>query len=299
MTEEVRFFRRLSLYALLIGLVYWFVSYEWVGTTLLIVFAIGSGMTTVLLRAGSRGAGLAMGGPSQPTVAAGKDTAHMGAAGAVAAGATGPALGMADGGSLAPDGPFGDESAGSRRRRSRRSSSRWPSPLPRSASSSGPGSCWWPSFPWRWVRTAGSMRRAPSSMPSSGTLEPVSPDAPDRALSLPDRVAEIQDPQLRLGRVRTDAEPRAEGPRFCSFGGITPRGDRWSGRRRAPTHRRALEPGRARAEQALGLSLGDMLGDVLGVSGSAGSSAGQSMGSMRCPNRRRMCLPGRSAGRVA
>ncbi len=78
MTEETRFFRRLSIYALIIGIVYWFVSYEWAGTTLLIVFAVGSGAVTLLLRAGVKARRRA-GGDDAPAT-------------------------------LEPDGPFGDES---------------------------------------------------------------------------------------------------------------------------------------------------------------------------------------------
>ncbi len=54
MSEEVRFFRRLSIYAVIIGAIYWFVSYEWVGTTLLVVFGLGAGATTLLLASGQR-----------------------------------------------------------------------------------------------------------------------------------------------------------------------------------------------------------------------------------------------------
>lgn len=54
MTEEVRFFRRVSIYALIVGVIYWFVSYEWIGTTLLMVFGIGGGVGTLLLWRGAR-----------------------------------------------------------------------------------------------------------------------------------------------------------------------------------------------------------------------------------------------------
>lgn len=54
MTEEVRFFRRVAIYALIVGVIYWFASYEWIGTTLLMVFGIGAGAGTLLLWRGAR-----------------------------------------------------------------------------------------------------------------------------------------------------------------------------------------------------------------------------------------------------
>ena len=54
MSEEVRFFLRTALYTGLIAAIYWFVSYEWAGTVLLI-FLFGSAIffvavTTALVR---------------------------------------------------------------------------------------------------------------------------------------------------------------------------------------------------------------------------------------------------------
>lgn len=42
MSEEIRFFLRTALYTGLIALVYWFVSYEWAGTALLVALLLGS-----------------------------------------------------------------------------------------------------------------------------------------------------------------------------------------------------------------------------------------------------------------
>ena len=62
MPEEVRFLARLAAYGLLVGVVYWFVSYEVAGTILLLAFAIGTGFATVMLlldvRRTGRGGGL-------------------------------------------------------------------------------------------------------------------------------------------------------------------------------------------------------------------------------------------------
>ncbi|HEX9044983.1 MAG TPA: cytochrome c oxidase subunit 4, partial [Candidatus Limnocylindrales bacterium] len=54
MTEEVRFFRRVAIYAVVVGVIYWFASYEWIGTTLLFVFGGGAGVATLLLWRGAR-----------------------------------------------------------------------------------------------------------------------------------------------------------------------------------------------------------------------------------------------------
>ena len=50
MSEEVRFFLRTALYTGLIASIYWFVSYEWAGTALL-VFLFGSAVFFVLVTA--------------------------------------------------------------------------------------------------------------------------------------------------------------------------------------------------------------------------------------------------------
>jgi hypothetical protein len=85
MAEEVRFFGRIALFAVLIGTVYWFVSYEAAGTVMLLGFGLATGVAFVLLRRGERAAGL-------PASAGGEGSA-----------------GAPD--SRRPDGPFGDESS--------------------------------------------------------------------------------------------------------------------------------------------------------------------------------------------
>jgi Cytochrome c oxidase subunit IV len=77
MPEEVRFFGRLSLYAVAAGLVYWFLSYETAGTVLLLGFGIATGVAFLALRGSRR----------RSDDGAGDEQARM------------------------PDGPFGDESA--------------------------------------------------------------------------------------------------------------------------------------------------------------------------------------------
>jgi hypothetical protein len=78
MSEEVKFFGRLSVYALIVGTVYWFLSYEAAGTVLLLGFGVATGLAFVVLRGGA---------PAQP--------------GGQAALEDVPGR---------PDGPFGDES---------------------------------------------------------------------------------------------------------------------------------------------------------------------------------------------
>ncbi len=75
--EEVRYFGRLAIYALLVGAAYWFLSYEPAGTVLLIGFGLATGAAFVVLRRGVR----------QERAAAG-----------------------ADGGAAASEAPFADES---------------------------------------------------------------------------------------------------------------------------------------------------------------------------------------------
>lgn len=62
MPEEVRFLGRLAAYGLLIGVVYWFVSYEVAGTVLLLAFGVATGFATIALgldaRRTGRGRGL-------------------------------------------------------------------------------------------------------------------------------------------------------------------------------------------------------------------------------------------------
>jgi hypothetical protein len=52
--EEVRFFGRMSVYALLVGVAYWFLSYEPAGTALLIGFGLATGAGFLVLRPRSR-----------------------------------------------------------------------------------------------------------------------------------------------------------------------------------------------------------------------------------------------------
>jgi hypothetical protein len=80
--EEVWFFLRIAAYAIFIGTVYWFVSYEAAGTMLLYGFGIAAGFGTLILLFGARGR-RRTGEPS-------------------------PEPGTEPG--LEPDGPFGDES---------------------------------------------------------------------------------------------------------------------------------------------------------------------------------------------
>jgi hypothetical protein len=75
--EEVRFLGRLAIYALGVGVVYWFVSYEPAGTVLLIGFGIATGAGFVVLWRGSRAAAASAAGTVET--------------------------------STQPDGPFGDE----------------------------------------------------------------------------------------------------------------------------------------------------------------------------------------------
>ena len=79
--EEVLFFAREGAYGLFIGIVYWFVSYETAGTVLLVLFGAGASILALILFAGSRS----------------RRTDELD-------GNTG------EGGSLQPDGVFGDES---------------------------------------------------------------------------------------------------------------------------------------------------------------------------------------------
>ena len=49
MADEVRLFGRLSLYALVVGTIYWFVSYEVAGTVLLLGFGLATGLAFIIL----------------------------------------------------------------------------------------------------------------------------------------------------------------------------------------------------------------------------------------------------------
>ena len=52
--EEVRYFGRISAYALVVGVAYWFLSYEAAGTMLLIGFGLATGAGFLVLRSGAR-----------------------------------------------------------------------------------------------------------------------------------------------------------------------------------------------------------------------------------------------------
>jgi len=83
MAEEVKLFGRLSLYALIVGTIYWFVSYEFVGTVMLLGFGLATGLAFIILfRRDRKVRGARAGAASTPDDAA----------------------------APAPDGPFGDES---------------------------------------------------------------------------------------------------------------------------------------------------------------------------------------------
>jgi hypothetical protein len=75
MPQEVLFFGRISVYAIVTGTIYWFVSYEAAGTVLLLGFGVATGLGFAALRNGARSVA---GRPADPRQ---------------------------------PDGPFGDESA--------------------------------------------------------------------------------------------------------------------------------------------------------------------------------------------
>ena len=47
MAEEMRFFLRVALFALVVGTIYWFVSYEWAGTVLFGFVVIGAGFFAI------------------------------------------------------------------------------------------------------------------------------------------------------------------------------------------------------------------------------------------------------------
>jgi hypothetical protein len=87
MADEVKLFGRLSLYALVVGTIYWFVSYEFVGTVMLLGFGLATGLAFIILFRRDR-----------------KVRAARAAGGTMTEGTAGPGPGAG------PDGPFGDES---------------------------------------------------------------------------------------------------------------------------------------------------------------------------------------------
>jgi hypothetical protein len=52
--DEVKYFGRSAIFAVVVGAIYWVVSYEWVGTVLLIAFGLAAAFATTILFAGSR-----------------------------------------------------------------------------------------------------------------------------------------------------------------------------------------------------------------------------------------------------
>jgi hypothetical protein len=64
--EEVSFFARSAAFALVIATIYWFVSYEPAGTTLLAFFGLASGLAAIVLFRGWRGS---VGGTARGTEA--------------------------------------------------------------------------------------------------------------------------------------------------------------------------------------------------------------------------------------
>lgn len=61
--EEVRFFGRIALYALVVGVVYWFLTYETAGTVLLVGFGLCALFASLVLGHGARGVGAGAGRP--------------------------------------------------------------------------------------------------------------------------------------------------------------------------------------------------------------------------------------------
>jgi hypothetical protein len=64
--EEVRFFGRIAVYAIGVGLVYWFLTYETAGTVLLIGFGICALFASLVLGHGTRTVTRAGPGPGRP-----------------------------------------------------------------------------------------------------------------------------------------------------------------------------------------------------------------------------------------
>jgi hypothetical protein len=85
MADEVKLFGRLSLYALVVGTIYWFVSYEFVGTVMLLGFGLATGLAFIILFRRDRKVRAARAADGSAT----DDQAGRG---------------------RRPDGPFGDES---------------------------------------------------------------------------------------------------------------------------------------------------------------------------------------------
>jgi hypothetical protein len=61
---EVLLFTAMAAFGLIVGTVYWFVSYEWAGTVLLIAFGIASAVGALILAWRSRASGDAVGEPA-------------------------------------------------------------------------------------------------------------------------------------------------------------------------------------------------------------------------------------------
>jgi Cytochrome c oxidase subunit IV len=80
--EEVAFFARSAVFAIVLAAIYWYVSYEWAGTVLLFLFGVGSAGAALVLGRAAAGRGGGRSGDGERTA----DRTR-------------------------PDGPFGDESA--------------------------------------------------------------------------------------------------------------------------------------------------------------------------------------------
>ena len=79
--EEVAFFARSAVFAIVLAAIYWYVSYEWAGTVLLFLFGVGSAGAALVLGRAASGRGGRVGDDERA------------------------------GDTTRPDGPFGDESA--------------------------------------------------------------------------------------------------------------------------------------------------------------------------------------------
>jgi len=78
MPEEIRFFGRLSIYALITGTIYWFLSYDAAGTVLLLGFGLATGAAfLVLWRSGRKDDPAAADHPTRPDGPFGDESAPV------------------------------------------------------------------------------------------------------------------------------------------------------------------------------------------------------------------------------
>jgi uncharacterized membrane protein YfcA len=54
MTQEVRLFGAMSTFGIVIGFVYWFLTYDWTGTVLLVLFGVAAGVAAIAELVSSR-----------------------------------------------------------------------------------------------------------------------------------------------------------------------------------------------------------------------------------------------------